>query len=78
MGEFMGRAQGPPLLAPMRSRWCSGVTLNPHEVGPTWKLDQNTAPIIASAMDGVVDVPFAIAFGAAASRPEPEGADPLR
>ena len=41
------------------------VTLNPPEVNASWKIDglQFKIPIIASAMDGVVDVKFAIAMG---------------
>jgi len=67
MGEFIGRGR--------KARRCYGfdeialvpgkVTINPHEVDPSWKLDgqRYKVPIIASAMDGVVDVKFAIAFG---------------
>ena len=67
MGEFIGRGR--------KARRCYGfdeialvpgsVTLNPNEVDPSWKLDgqRYRVPIIASAMDGVVDIPFAIAFG---------------
>ena len=41
------------------------VTLNPAEVDTSWQVGGRTfqAPIIASAMDGVVDVNFAIAMG---------------
>jgi len=41
------------------------VTINPAEVDVSWKLDgkKYTVPIMASAMDGVVDVKFAIAMG---------------
>ena len=41
------------------------TTINPAEVDTSWRLDGITfrVPIIASAMDGVVDVPFAIAMG---------------
>ncbi len=41
------------------------VTVNPNEVDTTWKIDGKTfrVPIIAAAMDGVVDVGFAIAMG---------------
>lgn len=41
------------------------TTRNPAEVDTTWELDGLTCrvPIIASAMDGVVDVTFAIAMG---------------
>jgi len=41
------------------------VTLNPAEVDTQWELNGRrfTVPIIASAMDGVVDVAFAIAMG---------------
>lgn len=67
MGEFIGRGR--------KARRCYGfdeialvpgtVTLNPHEVDPSWPLDgqRYPVPILASAMDGVVDVAFAIAFG---------------
>jgi IMP dehydrogenase len=41
------------------------VTLNPTEVNVNWELDDKRypVPILASAMDGVVDVKFAIAMG---------------
>jgi len=41
------------------------VTVNPAEVDTTWSLDGQKfrVPMIASAMDGVVDVKFAIAMG---------------
>ena len=46
------------------------VTINPNEVDITWRLARRDAepiefkiPILASAMDGVVDVQFAIAMG---------------
>ncbi len=46
------------------------VTINPNEVDITWRLPRRDAaplefkiPILASAMDGVVDVKFAIAMG---------------
>jgi len=41
------------------------VTINPNETDVSWKLDgkKYNIPIIASAMDGVVDVNFAIAMG---------------
>ena len=67
MGEFIGRGR--------KARRCYGfdeialvpgnITLNPNEVDPSWPLDgqRYPVPILASAMDGVVDVDFAIAFG---------------
>jgi len=67
MGEWIGIGR--------RARRCYGfdeialvpgaVTLNPAEVDTTWQLDNVTfrVPLIASAMDGVVDVRFAIAMG---------------
>ena len=67
MGEFIGRGR--------KARRCYGfdeialvpgnVTVNPNEVDPSWKLDgqRYKVPILASAMDGVVDVRFAVAFG---------------
>ncbi|PIQ82989.1 MAG: GuaB3 family IMP dehydrogenase-related protein [Candidatus Omnitrophica bacterium CG11_big_fil_rev_8_21_14_0_20_64_10] len=67
MGEFIGRGR--------KARRCYGfdeialvpghVTVNPEEVDCSWQLDGQRfrVPIIASAMDGVVDVKFAIAFG---------------
>ena len=67
MGEFIGRGR--------KARRCYGfdeialvpgtTTLNPNEVDPSWPLDGQRyhVPILASAMDGVVDVKFAIAFG---------------
>src|SRR4249920_538577 len=46
------------------------ITINPNEVDITWRLARRDAaplefkiPILASAMDGVVDVRFAIAMG---------------
>ncbi|MBI1992737.1 MAG: GuaB3 family IMP dehydrogenase-related protein, partial [Candidatus Omnitrophica bacterium] len=41
------------------------ISMNPTEVDTTWKLDHLTfrVPIIASAMDGVVDVTFAVEMG---------------
>ncbi|MFH1715275.1 MAG: GuaB3 family IMP dehydrogenase-related protein [Elusimicrobiota bacterium] len=41
------------------------VTINPDEVDTTWKIGglKIDVPIIAAAMDGVVDVKFAIAMG---------------
>jgi IMP dehydrogenase len=41
------------------------VTINPEEVDTSWKLGKKTynVPILAAAMDGVVDVKFAIAMG---------------
>ena len=67
MGEFIGVGR--------KARRCYGfdeialvpgnVTINPNEVDTSWKLGKQTyrVPILASAMDGVVDVKFAIAFG---------------
>ena len=67
MGEFIGRGR--------KARRCYGfdeialvpgeITLNPNEVDPSWKLDgqRYKVPILASAMDGVVDISFAIQFG---------------
>ncbi len=67
MGEFIGRGR--------KARRCYGfdeialapgeVTINPNEVDPSWPLDgqRYRVPILASAMDGVVDVKFAIQFG---------------
>jgi IMP dehydrogenase len=52
------------------------VTINPNEVDITWKLSRRKAeplefkiPILASAMDGVVDVRFAIEMGKLAALP---------
>lgn len=41
------------------------VTVNPNEVDTSWKLGDLTfdVPILAAAMDGVVNVPFAIEMG---------------
>ncbi len=67
MGEFIGRGR--------KARRCYGfdeialvpgdITINPNEVDPSWRLDGRSykVPILASAMDGVVDVNFAIKFG---------------
>jgi hypothetical protein len=54
----------------MKSRWYPGrVTINPNEVDITFRLPRREAeplemkiPILASAMDGVVDVRFAVAM----------------
>ncbi len=67
MGEWIGKDR--------KARRCYGfdeialvpgdVTVNPNEVDTTWKLGdiKFKVPIIAAAMDGVVDVKFAIEFG---------------
>ena len=67
MGDYIGRGR--------KARRCYGfdeialvpgsVTINPNEVDPSWTLGDRSyqVPILASAMDGVVDVRFAIAFG---------------
>lgn len=67
MGEFIGRGR--------KARRCYGfdeialvpgqLTINPNEVDTSWQLDSQRyrVPILASAMDGVVDVDFAVAFG---------------
>ena len=41
------------------------VTINPEEVDTSWEIDgtKYNVPILAAAMDGVVDVKFAIAMG---------------
>lgn len=66
MGEWIGRGR--------KARRCYGfdeialvpgsVTLNPNEVDTSWKIGTRRIPIpiIASAMDGVVDVKFAVAM----------------
>ncbi len=67
MAEWIGRGR--------RARRCYGfdeialvpgtTTINPAEVDTSWEIDgiKFRAPFIASAMDGVVDVKFAIAMG---------------
>ena len=67
MGVWIGRDR--------KARRCYGfdevalvpgnTTINPEEIDTAWKIDNMTfkVPIIASAMDGVVDVKFAIAMG---------------
>ena len=67
MGEWIGKDR--------KARRCYGfdeialvpgdVTINPNEVDATWRLGKLSfkVPIIAAAMDGVVDVKFAIEFG---------------
>jgi len=67
MGEWVGRDR--------KARRCYGidevalvpgdVTVNPNEVDTTWQLSKQSfkVPIIAAAMDGVVDVKFATEFG---------------
>jgi IMP dehydrogenase len=64
MGEWVGRGR--------KARRCygfdeialvpGGVTINPQEVDTSWELagKRYKAPILAAAMDGVVDVKFAI------------------
>ncbi|MFA5148313.1 MAG: IMP dehydrogenase, partial [Candidatus Omnitrophota bacterium] len=65
MGEYIGIGR--------KARRCYGfdeialapgrVTINPAEVDTSWKIDGKkfNVPILAAAMDGVVDVKFAIA-----------------
>lgn len=67
MGEWIGKDR--------KARRCYGfdevalvpgdVTINPSEVDTSWKIGRLAlkVPIIAAAMDGVVDVDFAIEFG---------------
>jgi len=67
MGLFIGKGR--------KARRCYGfdevalvpgkVTINPEEVDTTWRIGEMVfkAPVLASAMDGVVDVGFAIAMG---------------
>ena len=67
MGLFIGKER--------KSRRCYGfdevalvpgnVTINPSEVDTTWEIagQKFRVPILAAAMDGVVDVKFAIAMG---------------
>jgi len=67
MGMWVGRGR--------KARRCYGfdeislvpgdVTINPNEVDTSWQLGpmQIEVPIIAAAMDGVVDIKFAIAMG---------------
>jgi len=67
MGDYIGRGR--------KARRCYGfdeialvpgtVTVNPNEVDPSWEFGgrRHRVPILASAMDGVVDVTFAMAFG---------------
>ncbi|MFH2138593.1 MAG: GuaB3 family IMP dehydrogenase-related protein [Candidatus Omnitrophota bacterium] len=67
MAEFIGRGR--------KARRCYGfdevalvpgmVTINPNEVDTSFKLGDKTynVPILAAAMDGVVDVKFAIEMG---------------
>ena len=64
MGEFIGRGR--------KARRSYGfdevalvpgdLTINPNEVDTSWEIDGKRfrVPIIAAAMDGVVDVPFAV------------------
>ena len=66
MGMWLGRGR--------KARRCYGfdeialvpgsVTINPNEVDSSWELGNRKfrVPIIASAMDGVVDVNFAVAM----------------
>ncbi|MFH0771625.1 MAG: GuaB3 family IMP dehydrogenase-related protein [Candidatus Omnitrophota bacterium] len=67
MGEYIGKGR--------KARRCYGfdevalvpgeVTINPSEVDTSWKIanKEYRVPILAAAMDGVVDVKFAIAMG---------------
>ena len=67
MGIFIGRGR--------KARRCYGfdeialapgdLTINPDEVEVSWNIGGKTVdvPIIAAAMDGVVDTKFAIAMG---------------
>ncbi len=67
MGEFIGRGR--------KARRCYGfdevalapgmITINPNEVDTTFRIDSKTykVPIMAAAMDGVVDVDFAVKMG---------------
>jgi IMP dehydrogenase len=67
MGQYIGIGR--------KARRCFGfdeialapgkVTINPAEVDTTWKIDGKNykVPILAAAMDGVVDVKFAVAMG---------------
>src|SRR3989344_22154 len=67
MGEYIGIKR--------KARRCYGfdeialapgrVTINPAEVNTNWEIDgkKYRVPILAAAMDGVVDVKFAIAMG---------------
>ncbi|MFT5207733.1 MAG: IMP dehydrogenase [Candidatus Omnitrophota bacterium] len=69
MGEWIGRgrkarrAYGFDEIAIVPG----GVTTNPEETDPSWELcgKKFQVPVIASAMDGVVDVDFAIAMSKA-------------
>ncbi|MCA9397117.1 MAG: IMP dehydrogenase, partial [Candidatus Omnitrophica bacterium] len=64
MGEWIGRgrkarrAYGLDEIALVPGN----ITINPDEVDTHWEIGgkKYRAPIIASAMDGVVDVPFAV------------------
>ena len=67
MGEWIGRGR--------KARRCYGfdeialvpgnVTVNPNDVDTSWRLGgtKYRVPIMAAAMDGVVDVDFAVAMG---------------
>ncbi|MFH1778294.1 MAG: GuaB3 family IMP dehydrogenase-related protein [Candidatus Omnitrophota bacterium] len=67
MGEFIGKGR--------KSRRCYGfdevalvpgeITINPNEIDTSWKIGgmRFTVPILAAAMDGVVDVRFAVQMG---------------
>ncbi len=67
MGQYIGIGR--------KARRCYGfdevalapgrVTVNPAEVDTSWKINGETfkVPILAAAMDGVVDVKFAVAMG---------------
>lgn len=67
MGQYIGIGR--------KARRCYGfdeialapgkVTINPAEVDTTWQIDGKRfkVPILAAAMDGVVDVKFAVAMG---------------
>ena len=67
MAEWIGKDR--------RARRCYGfdevalvpgtVTINPNEVDISWEMEgkKYKVPILAAAMDGVVDVKFAVAMG---------------
>ncbi len=67
MGMWVGRGR--------KARWCYGfdeialvpgtVTINPAEVDTGWQIDdlKFNVPILAAAMDGVVDTRFAVEMG---------------
>ena len=72
MAEWIGMNGGPAAVTVLTKWPVPGMmTINPAEVDPSFELagKRYRVPIMAAAMDGVVDVKFAVEMGSwAASR----------